>query len=168
MLTNTAQNLDWKFVKWWVWLESCICLGWLKWHLEQFQAQQLRGTETRVRPRSLKAKMASGNAAVLKHNTSEPKVTHEINVLEIQPQYLHVTSNFCHARATTEILHHLAAALQSIRRTVHIKKITLTFRTFFQNVCVAQLVPQIGRLLNKSGGFFQRGLGLYTRFQNAV
>jgi len=24
------ESLDWKFVNWWVWLESCICLRWLK------------------------------------------------------------------------------------------------------------------------------------------
>ena len=24
------ESLDWKFVNWWVWLQSCICLGWLQ------------------------------------------------------------------------------------------------------------------------------------------
>ena len=43
------RKLDFKFVNWWVWLESFICLGWLKNHLlEQFGAQQHQGTEIRV------------------------------------------------------------------------------------------------------------------------
>ena len=42
---TSSESFDWKFVTWWVWLQShtCICLGGLKWYLRAVLSPAVKG-----------------------------------------------------------------------------------------------------------------------------
>lgn len=42
---TSSESFDWKFVTWWLWLQSrtCICLGWLKWYLRVVLSPAVKG-----------------------------------------------------------------------------------------------------------------------------